>query len=114
MTMTTSILPFASLTHSRTLTTQTTAHSHFAAMAKDLGKVEQSPADDRAYRALELENGLQASMLGLGGKRGKGQWGRGTACDALVDTLCNVSCVSVGALSLAHFAMGSFIASPRA
>jgi hypothetical protein len=28
-------------------------------MAKDLGKVEQSPADDRSYRALELENGLQ-------------------------------------------------------
>lgn len=35
-------------------------------MAKDLGKVEQSPADDRSYRALELENGMQASAKGLG------------------------------------------------
>ena len=42
-------------------------------MTKDLGKVEQSPADDRSYRALELENGLQASMLGLGeARRGLG------------------------------------------
>ena len=41
-------------------------------MAKDLGKVEQSPADDRSYRALELENGLQASAKGSGAG---GDWG---------------------------------------
>lgn len=40
-------------------------------MAKDLGQVEQSPADDRAYRALELENGLQASTLRLGTRVGR-------------------------------------------
>ncbi|KAM3569268.1 hypothetical protein VYU27_008628 [Nannochloropsis oceanica] len=32
-------------------------------MAKDLGKVEQSPADDRSYRALELENGMQVLLI---------------------------------------------------
>lgn len=30
-----------------------------AGTVKDLGKVEQSPQDDREYRALELVNGLQ-------------------------------------------------------
>jgi len=40
-------------------------------MGKDLGRIEQSPADDRTYRALELENGLQVNMTtyqSLGGR----------------------------------------------
>ncbi|EWM24874.1 insulin-degrading enzyme [Nannochloropsis gaditana] len=32
-------------------------------MGKDLGRIEQSPADDRTYRALELENGLQVLLI---------------------------------------------------
>ena len=30
-----------------------------ADLAKNMGEVEISPQDDRAYRAIELENGLQ-------------------------------------------------------
>jgi len=77
-------------------------------MAKDLGKVEQSPADDRSYRALELDNGLQASMLGLG--REGGDWGfAGGLPMMMVSTLCVVGLVGCHRiLWQANFLAGTF------
>ena len=81
-------------------------------MAKDLGKVEQSPADDRSYRALELDNGLQASIR-EGRGEGGGEW---TACVIIWLGYLRVLCCRVGCcgcLDSRHILQGSPFSSRR-